>query len=49
MEIDALEAAVLEDKYGSTEVDIILHSSEYEQEFDRWCSCIEKNFTLDFE
>ena len=49
MEIDALEAAVLEDRYGSTAIDIILQSHEYEQEFDRWCSCIEKNFTLDFE
>lgn len=40
--MSALELAVLEDLYGSAEVDHILSSEYYTQKFNEWCNQMEE-------
>jgi len=47
-ELSAYELAFLEDKYGSTEIDKILKSKAYEEEFCLWADTMDMDM-LDIE
>lgn len=45
----ALELAIMEDKYGTTDTNTMLESEEYQEDFKQWIAHMESENSYTFE